>query len=443
MTLEFPREFKWGISSASYQIEGAVNEDGRGPSIWDSFSHTPGKILNGHTGDVAADHYHRVAEDTEILRALGGQIYRFSLAWPRIFPDGTGTANPEGVAFYDRMVDAVLEAGIEPWVCFYHWDLPQALQDRGGWLNREIADWLTDYAVYMAGKLGDRVSTFAILNEPSVTAYRGHGIGEYAPGIADRTAFFSATHHQNLAQGAALRALRDINPDWRLGTVLNLSVAAPTTDTDADRDAASMYDLTWNRAFLDPLYHGRYPDRLMPDLEAIIAPDDLATIHQPTDYLGINFYCRSFVSADPAGPLGFNRGTPPAGIPASSMGWAATPEAFYEQLVDLRDNYGNPPVYCTENGLSCIETPDENGFIDDAERIAYIDSYLRQAHRAIADGCRFEGYFVWTLLDTFEWKWGFDHRMGMVHVDYETLKRTPKRSYGWFRDIVAANGLPD
>lgn len=437
----FPVGFRWGASTSSYQIEGAVAEDGRGESMWDVFCHTPGKVANGETGDVACDHYHRYPEDIALMRGAGFDVYRFSVAWPRILPGGTGAVNPKGLEFYDRLTDALLEAGIEPWPCLYHWDLPQALQERGGWENRDIADWFADYAAIVAERLGDRARHWIMLNEPQVTAHRGFAYAMYAPGFADRGKFFAATHHQNLAQGRALARLRGINPGWRLGTVFNLSVPVPATDDPRDSEAVALYDAMWNRNFLDPLLRGAYPEACLPDLRPLVRAGDLAAIRQPVDFLGLNYYCRSFCRWDDAHPLKVARAPAPPERPRTCLDWEILPEGLGQMLARLRDEYGNPEVYITENGAAFHE-PETGGPVADDNRIAFLDGYLDAARLAIENGSKLRGYMVWSIIDNFEWAWGFAPRFGLVHVDYDTLKRTPKKSYDWFATVVRQNALP-
>lgn len=439
----FPDGFLWGASTASYQIEGAVAEDGRGPSIWDVFCHTPGKVANGDTGDVACDHYHRYPEDIALMARANMSVYRFSIAWPRVFPEGTGKLNPAGLDFYDRLVDALLDKGIAPWPCLYHWDLPQALQERGGWENRDIADWFADYAEAVADRLGDRVRDWVMLNEPQVTAHRGFAYGMYAPGFADRARFFAATHHQNLAQGRALARLRATQPGARLGTVFNLSVPMPADETEADREAARRYDMMWNRNFLDPLFFGRYPEETLADLGDLLGPGDLTEIRHDVDFLGLNYYCRSFCRADAAHPLGVARAGAPAGHPRTCLDWEILPDGLRQMLCRLRDDYGNPEVYITENGAAFEEPADGGTEIGDDDRIAFLDGYLEAMGQAIAEGANVKGYMIWSLIDNLEWAWGYRPRFGLVHVDYRTQARTPKKSYNWFAEVARGNALPD
>ena len=440
---EFPDGFIWGASTASYQIEGAVNEDGRGPSIWDVFCHTPGKVANGDTGDIACDHYHRFHDDIELMARANLNAYRFSIAWPRILPEGTGAPNARGLEFYDRLVDALLEKGIAPWPCLYHWDLPQALQARGGWENRDIADWFADYAEIVAARIGDRAKNWVMLNEPQVTAHRGFAYAMYAPGFADRAKFFAATHHQNLAQGRALARLRAINPQWRLGTVFNLSVPTPESESAADREASRLYDLMWNRNFLDPLFRGHYPEESEADLRGLVKENDLACIRQQIDFLGLNYYCRSFCRWDEKHPLKVARASAPADRPRTCLDWEIYPDGLRQMLLRLRDEYGNPEVYITENGAALEEPETAGGELADDERIAFLQGYLGAMRQAIAEGANVKGYMIWSIIDNFEWAWGYRPRFGLVHVDYRSQARTPKKSYRWYADVARRNALPD
>lgn len=436
----FPEHFVWGASTSAYQIEGAWNADGKGPSIWDTFSHTPGKVASGHTGDVACDHYHRWEEDVALLSELGVDAYRFSVSWPRVQPTGRGAVNRAGVDFYDRLVDGLLAAGIEPWTCLYHWDLPQALQDQGGWTNRDIASRFTDWAQVVVDALGDRVTRFAMLNEPSVVAMVGHLFGVHAPGLTDLTAFASSAHHLNLATGMAVERLRS-SGDLELGTILNLQPVHPRRDDDADRQAAELFDAAWNRTFLDPVMKGSYPDMVGMMIEPYLHDGDLEQIHQPLDWLGMNLYSRQRVQADPQSFVGMKQADPPPDAETTDMGWEVYPDALHEQLIELKNAYGNPPVYVTENGAAYPEPDSVDGQIDDAERVAYLRRHLEEVHRAIADGVDVRGYFVWSLLDNFEWAEGYEKRFGLVHVDFETLERHPKRSYEWYAERIRDHAI--
>lgn len=438
----FPDGFLWGSSTASYQVEGAADEDGRGRSVWDVFSRTSGRVRNGDTGDVACDHYHRYPEDIELMAKAGMKAYRFSVAWPRVVPDGSGAVNQKGLDFYDRLVDALLTAGIQPWPCLFHWDLPQALEDKGGWTSRDTADRFADYAGIVAGKLGDRVDHWVMLNEPCVVAIFGYGMGGHAPGRTGRANCVAAQHHQNLAQGKASQTLRAVFGDRRrLGTVLTLQPCRPAGGLEQNAQAAAMWDAVWNRSCLDPLFKGRYPDLLAKDYEPVVKPGDLEAIRQPIDFLGINYYSRMHHTVDPGGLFGTNYGPVPAGTKFTGMGWPIEPEGLTEQLLDLKDNYGNPPVYVTENGADFVDWIGPEGKVEDGDRIAFIRNHLLAAHTAVAKGSNLKGWFVWTLLDNFEWAEGYSRHFGLVAVDRQTMKRTPKASYYWYADAIRRNGV--
>jgi len=432
--MQFPQGFMWGVAAASYQIEGAAWKDGRGESIWDRFSRTPGRVLNGHTGDVACDHYNRYKEDVSLMKELGVNSYRFSIAWPRIYPGGTGQVNQRGLDFYKRLVEELLENGIEPMATLYHWDLPQALEDRGGWLNRDTARWFQDYAVTMFQELGDTAKLWITLNEPWCSAYLGYGIGEHAPGRRDFNSSLHAAHHLLLAHGLALRAYRDLNLPGEIGITLNLSPQYPASDSDADQDACRRADGFLNRWYLDPLFTGFYPQDL-PELLAPVAemiqPGDFDLISGPLDFLGINFYSRSVVRA--AGQGGFES-LPPAG-PVTHMGWEVYPEGLYDLLTRVHRDYGPIPLYITENGAAY---PDEvqGGRVHDPERTAYLEQHFAQAARAIAAGVPLKGYYVWSLLDNFEWAFGYERRFGIVYMDFQTQKRIVKDSGRWYQSFL-------
>jgi beta-glucosidase len=434
----FGRDFLWGASTSAYQIEGGAQADGRGPSVWDVFAHTPGRIRDGSTGDVACDHYHRSAEDVELLAEGGYRAYRFSTSWSRILPAGTGAVNAKGLAFYDRLTDQLLARGITPWLCLFHWDLPQALQERGGWLSRDIADWFTDYAGIVADKLGDRVAHWIMLNEAIVHALFGHGLGGSAPGLTGFENFIGALHHQNLAQGRALAALRGMNRNFRLGTVMVLQPTRPASPAPQDQAAAERFDAIWNRACIDPLFLGAYPALLQDAFARVVKGDDLATIKQPIDMLGMNYYSRMHIHADPGNPTGTTFGASQVPREHTAMSWPIEPDGLTEQLLELRDRYGNPEVYITENGAAFDDTVAGDGTIDDAKRVAFLDGHLRAMLQAKRQGANLRGYFVWSLLDNFEWAEGYAKRFGIVHVDFKTLQRTPKASYRFMADVIRA-----
>jgi beta-glucosidase len=432
----FPKDFIWGASTSSYQIEGAVDEDGRGKSIWDVFSHTPGMVKNGDTGDVACDHYHRWVADVEWLARGGFNAYRFSTAWPRIVPAGTGAVEPRGLDFYDRLVDGLIARGVTPWLCLYHWDLPQALQDKGGWLNRDTADAFADYARIVAQRLGDRVKHWVMFNEPNIHALFGYGMGGHAPGLKGLVNFIRASHHQNLAQGRALAALRAERADLRLGTVLALSPVRPSSDSEADQRAAERFDAFWNGAFLDPLFKGAYPEAVAAEFEPAIAAGDLKIIHAPVDFFGVNYYAPAWVADAPQSLFGAWFGAVPQGMHFTAVGWPVDASGLNEALNRLRDHYGNPEVYITENGACYDDHVAADGTVTDQERVAYFREHVAAARRAVADGVKLKGYFAWSLLDNFEWSEGYSRRFGLIYVDFATQKRTPKASFDFFAETI-------
>ena len=458
MSGAFPSGFVWGAATAAYQIEGAVGEDGRGVSIWDSFASTPGRVRNGDTGAVAADHYRRWRDDVRLMSALGLRAYRFSIAWPRVQPNGTGPPNPAGLDFYSELVDALLDAGIEPFVTLYHWDLPQALEDAGGWPVRATAERFADYAAIVFGRLGDRVRHWATLNEPWCSAFLGYGSGVHAPGVRDGQQAVAAAHHLLLAHGLAIQAMRAAAPpETELGIVLNLEPRRPASADPADVAAARLADGMLNRIFLDPLLAGRYPDDVLDHLGARVSlahirEGDASTIATPIDTLGVNYYRPLTVGAVRGDRLGGDGGsaTWPGesavaavgnGEATTAMGWPVDASGLDELLVRLREDYKPVPLYVTENGAAYDDHPDSDGYVDDVERVAYLASHLRAAQRAVDGGVDLRGYFVWSLLDNFEWAEGYDRRFGIVYVDYESQRRTPKRSALWYSAVIAANGL--
>lgn len=442
--LSFPEGFAWGAATASYQIEGAANEDGRGPSIWDTFSAAPGKTRNGDTGAKACGHYHLYQEDVSLMAGLGLSAYRFSIAWPRVMPAGSGAVNEKGLDFYDRLIEALLDAGIEPWICLYHWDLPQGLEDKGGWTNRDSAEWFADYARILAGRFGDRVTQWATFNEPNVFTLFGYGIGYHAPGRAGRADWLKAVHHVNLAHGRATEALRAAMPTGQPGVILNMQ---PVRAEQAGRDdaARATLDAVWNRAFIEPMITGQYLPPVadwMSQVPGLVQQGDLDIVCQRMDWLGLNHYSPLYAKAD-ASPWGVTVGSPPADRPLTGMGWEIDPAAFRDQIAEIAERYWKGPIYITENGFGQIENAPAGGAkVDDKDRIAYIASYLGALLEARAKGADVRGYFVWSLMDNFEWAEGFEKRFGLVRVDYDTLKRSPKASYDWFKRLVMGNALP-
>ena len=432
-----PADFTWGVSTSSYQIEGAARQDGRGPSIWDIFCRQPGFIANGDTGDVACDHYHRFAEDIALMREIGVSAYRFSIAWPRVLPMGTGAPNQPGLAFYDRLIDGLLAAGIEPWICLYHWDLPQALQDRGGWPNRDAADWFSEYAGLVGRRYGDRVRRFATFNEPSVFTLFGYVFRWHPPATTVIADFFKAIHHVNLAHGAAIDALRATARSPSLGAIHNVQPARSVSPSTEDRTAAAMLDAIWNKAFPDPQLLGRYPEQLVPLIEPYQQPGDAARICRPIDWFGLNHYSPVYAAAAPAEPLGFAWRDAPADVRRSPIGWQIDPEGFRDTLLEVDRRYGLP-IYVTENGAGALETPDAHGQVNDRERIEYIAAYTGALREAVSRGADVRGYFVWSLLDNFEWGAGYATRFGIVRVDYATQRRVPKASARWYGQLIQA-----
>src|SRR5215510_6281559 len=391
-------DFVWGVSTSSYQIEGAAAEDGRKPSIWDTRCRLKVKVANGDTGDVACDHYHRYPEDVALMKSLGVGAYRFSTAWPRVLPDGRGAPNEAGLAFYDRLIDAVLDAGIEPWICLYHWDLPQALEDRGGWTNRDSAGWFADYALLVAHRYGDRVKRFATFNEPSVFTLFGYATGWMAPGIVNRDAHLRAIHHVNLAHGAAVDVLRAWVPGASIGAVHNRQRVLPEGDKAENAAATAVLDAFWNAAFPDPQHLGHYPPLLAPHLEPYIQAGDLARICRPCDWFGLNHYGPIFAKHDERALWGFAWGSAPPEATKSDIGWPIYPEMFGDELFELTKRY-RLPVYVTENGCGGHDEPDKDGKIDDQRRITYLSAHISAMQQAMKKGADVRGYFVWSLLD--------------------------------------------
>jgi beta-glucosidase len=437
-----PKDFAWGVSTSSYQIEGAARVDGRGPSIWDVFCASPGHIANGDTGEQACDHYHRYAEDIALMRRIGVGAYRFSVAWPRVLSAGRGAANEPGLAFYDRLVDGLLAAGIEPWLCLYHWDLPQTLQELGGWTNRDIILWFADYACLVARRLGDRVKRFATFNEPSVFTLFGYSFGWHPPGTNDPASLHAAIHHVNLAHGAAVDVLRSEVAGASIGAIHNMQPSRPATSTIADRAAAVALGEYWNRAFPDPQMLGRYPKALAPLIAPYERPGDQERIGRPLDWLGINHYSPIYARADAGAPLGFAWADAPRNVRRSPIGWQVDPAAFRDTLLDASESYGLP-IYITENGAGAVEQPDKDGRIEDRERIAYLTQYIYAVREAVALGADVRGYFVWSLLDNFEWGSGYANRFGLVYVDYATQRRIPKASARWYGGVIRAEARRD
>ena len=453
---QFPPGFQWGVATASYQIEGAVEEDGRGKSIWDTFAHTPGKTLNGESGDLAVDHYHRYADDVALMSDLGLNAYRFSIAWSRILPEGTGRVNQAGVDFYRRLCKELAGAGISPVATLYHWDLPQALQDQGGWLNPDSVSWFADYAAVAKSALGDMITSWATLNEPWCTAFLGHSSGEHAPGLNDTPGSLVVAHHLMLAHHAAIETMRRTatRDEDRLGIVLNLIPAWPQSDTVQDRDAARSVDAISNRIFTEAVFHGSYPEDVLDLFDRYEVADriDLGALKrgvQPIDFLGVNYYNINHVEhhpgADsmPAWPGSWNAriATPPGRL--TEMNWAVEPEGLTWMLERIAGEYPGVPMFVCENGAAYPDEVGPEGVVDDVERMAYLKGHIDAVRVAIDNGADVRGYFVWSLLDNFEWARGYSKRFGIVRVDYETMARTVKTSGLWYRDFLAGRAEID
>ena len=433
-SIHFSPDFTWGVATSAFQIEGAADADGKGPSIWDTFSRDPANIKDGSNGDVACDHYHRYREDAALIGSLGVDAYRFSMAWSRVQPLGQGAWNEAGFDFYSNLIDELKARGVTAHLTLYHWDLPQALQDEGGWMSRDTAHRFADYAREVARRFGHRVASIATHNEPWCTANLGYGNAQFAPGVRDARQAIQVSHHLLLSHGLAMSAMREENPKAQLGIVLNQWPSDPATDSPADRALA---ELEWARSvewFMDPIFKGRYPELALRAHGADapqVAPGDFDVIRQPIDFLGVNYYFRHYASAE----------TPPREAPAvlgvTDMGWEVYPQGLTEMLVRLHREYTLPPVYITENGMASADRV-EHGKIDDPARIDYLRRHLQALKAAIDAGVDVRGYFLWSLMDNFEWNSGYAKRFGIVHVDYATQQRTLKASALWYRDFIAA-----
>ncbi|MEU8620703.1 GH1 family beta-glucosidase [Streptomyces sp. NPDC048623] len=460
----FPSDFLWGAATAAYQIEGAAAEDGRTPSIWDTFSHTPGKVFQGHTGDVAVDHYHRFRDDVRLMSELGLNAYRFSVSWSRVQPTGRGPAVQKGLDFYRRLVDELLEAGIEPALTLYHWDLPQELEDAGGWPERATAERFAAYATLVADALGDRVSRWTTLNEPWCTAFLGYGSGVHAPGRTDPVAALRAAHHLNLGHGLAVQALRStLSAEAKLAVSLNLHEVRPLTGSAEDREAARRIDTVGNGVWLGPMLEGRYPQELFADTAHVtdwsfVRAGDEATAGQRLDWLGINYYTPTVVSRVAEGAEkpqddghGASEFSPWPGAddvafhqgdgPRTAMGWPVDPSGLTDLLTRVAARYPDLPLVVSENGAAYEDVVAADGSVHDPERTAYVHAHLEAVHRAVEAGAPVHGYFLWSLLDNFEWAYGYAKRFGAVHVDYDTLARTPKSSARWYARVARSGEL--
>jgi beta-glucosidase len=436
-----PPRFRFGAATASYQVEGATREGGRGESIWDRFAHTPGAVANGDTGDSACDHYHRFEEDLDLMAELRVESYRFSIAWPRIQPTGSGPVNEEGLAFYRRLVEGLLDRGIEPVVTLYHWDLPQALQDRGGWARRETAERFAEYAQLVGERLGDVVERFITHNEPWVTAFLGHAHGTKAPGLRDWATALRVSHHLLLSHGLATSALRAALPSTsEVGIALNQFPVRPAAGDEEHERAAQRRDGYVNRWFLDPVFRGAYPSDMVALYEREVGPlvavrdDDMPVIAAPIDFLGVNYYNPMRVRPSDEGPLHVVDALPDG--PVTAMGWEIEPDGLRRVLARVREEYGPIPIHITENGAAFDDGPVRNGYVEDPERRAYLSGHLDALATAMRDGADVRRYYVWSLLDNFEWEEGYSKRFGIVHVDFRTQRRTPKASARFYREFI-------
>ena len=441
---EFPRDFHWGTATAAFQIEGGWKEDGKGESIWDRFAHTVGNVKGAYSADVACDSYHRFREDIALMKAMNLNSYRFSISWPRIQSNGTGAPNSKGLDYYSRLVDGLLEAKIRPLATLYHWDLPVALEDKGGWPNRETAQNLADYAGIVAKALGDRVKTWAIFNEPSIFTYLGYLTGDHAPGRTSFPDFARATHVVNLAQGQAFRAIKAARPDAKVGTAFNTSLADPKTRSEADAAAAERYHAFRNAWFIDPALRGEYPAALakfLPPEILGVQPGDMEIAKVPLDFLGVNYYNRSIISAaNPPAELDLAHSWGTSG-PKTDFGWESWPDSLRGMLMRLTRDYNRPVMEVTENGCSYGDAPDERGRIPDQRRTDFFRGHLGAVGRAIKEGADVRGYHAWSLLDNFEWSEGFTQRFGFAYVDFRNQKRTIKDSGVWYGRLAASGKL--
>lgn len=438
---KFSKDFLWGAATSAFQIEGATKEDGRAPSIWDKFCAEPGRIADRSDGTIACDHYHRWREDLDLMKELRLQAYRFSIAWPRVIPNGKGAMNEAGLQFYDRLIDGLLQRGIEPWVTLYHWDLPLALEEKGGWLNRDTAALFADYSAAMVDRYGDRVKNWITHNEPWCVAHLGYRTGEHAPGMKDSKKAYIAAHHVLLSHGLASQAMRAKRSDLSVGITLNLCPAYPASDSIADRKATEAFDGDFNRWYLDPVFKGSYPADVLPKAEAdcgdlsFIQRGDLETIKQPMDFFGINYYSRAVIRGDEKAPEQKPQ-TLFASKEVTDMGWEVASQGLHDLLLRVQRDYDPKAVYITENGAAYPDAPGKDGHIRDTRRTAYVAEHLKAMHKAIEGGSKLKGYFLWSLFDNFEWAFGYEKRFGMVWVDYETQKRTPKDSALWYRNVI-------
>lgn len=443
--IAFPEDFIWGSATASYQIEGAFDKDGKGESIWDRFSHTPGKIQNNDTGDIACDHYHRYESDIKLMKEIGLKSYRFSISWPRLFPNGSGKLNQKGMDFYKRLTHLLLENGIQPAVTLFHWDLPQRLQDNGGWTNYETIKHFEEYSASVFNSLGDLVPMWFTHNEPYVVAFLGYMFGIHAPGATDPALTLSAAHNLLLSHGKAVSIFRDMNLNAKIGLALNLTTKYPSSQKEEDKIAAYTSDGVLNRWFLDPLLKGSYPEDILEyyhkrGISFSYNVDDLKTIKQPIDFLGINYYSPEFVKHDEK-EFFVTINDQLNSFEKTEMDWIVYPQGLYDLLKRLDSDYGKLDLIISENGAAFNDIIDTEGNINDDRRINYLHEHLLNCHKAIEEGVNLKGYYLWSLMDNFEWSYGYSKRFGIIHVDFNTLKRTIKQSGYWYKNVIQNNGI--
>jgi beta-glucosidase len=439
----FPQNFVWGTATSAYQVEGAWNADGKGPSIWDEFVRRRGNVKNGDTADVACDHYSKYKEDIELIKELGVKAYRFSVSWPRILPEGVGNKNQRGIDFYKKIVDELLEAGIIPFVTLYHWDLPLMLQDRGGWMNRDITGWFSDYVETIVASFAGNVKNYIIINEPSVIAYVGHYQGVHAPGIQSKRAYFATSHHLNICHGNSIEIIKQICPQAKTGSTFTHFPIRPATSHDADVNAARLMEAVWSKAYLDPIFLGEYPALLIDDFSEFIQGDDLKQINRPGDFMGVNHYSPDYGKIDSSDAFGavldYAHDSKSALVDDhhTDLGWIIEPEALHETLISIKERYHSPIIYITEGGCAYNDGPGKDGRVLDYRRIKYYESYLAEVSKAMKEGVDIRGYFAWSFLDNFEWGEGYSARFGLVYVDFANqLQRIPKESYYWYQNLI-------
>ena len=450
MSNKFPDNFIWGAATSSYQIEGASKIDGKGKSIWDTFSHTKGKVFKNQNADIATDHYNRYKEDVALMNNIKLKAYRFSISWPRIFPNGKGKFNKKGVDFYSKLLDELLKKNIKPFITLYHWDLPQKIQNSGGWSNREITKYFTDYSYLIAKKFGDRCKNFITLNEPAVFSTFGYLDGYMAPGLKNKKKYLSCIHNINLAHGFSFKSIKSVSSNIKVGCTLNMAPCLAFSSSSKDINAKITYDTFWNRAYADPMYLGSYPKIIENKIQNLIRQNDMKIINQKNDFIGLNHYQHIRVISDKKHLLGarsvnlkelskkinINKNL-------TTMNWEIVPDAYYRQIMELKNRYNNPNIHLTENGCSFSDNVNKNGKILDVKRINFLKKYLKAVHKAIKNGAKIKSYFVWSFLDNFEWALGYGKRFGIVHVDFKTLKRIPKKSYYFFGELIKKNSIPN